>query len=83
MLVLKCFNLPSSPNPPEVVGKKGYVKVDLFRNCSLEQIPSELSGNQHFSSQIISSSLIQLQTLDGYITSQVQWHQYSSSDGMT
>ena len=25
--------------------------MDLFRNCSLEQIPSVLSGNQQFSSQ--------------------------------
>jgi hypothetical protein len=34
-MVLKHFNLPSSP---EVVGKKGYGEVDLFRNCFLEKI---------------------------------------------
>jgi hypothetical protein len=27
-------------HPPELVGKKGYRKVDLFRNGSLEQLPS-------------------------------------------
>jgi hypothetical protein len=29
----------------------GYREVDLFRNSSLEQIPSALSGSQKFSSQ--------------------------------
>jgi hypothetical protein len=39
MMVLKCFNLPFSLHAPEVVEKKGYGEVDLFRNGSLEQLP--------------------------------------------
>jgi hypothetical protein len=39
-------------------------EVDLFRNGSLEQLPSLLSGgNQQLSSQVSSGSLIPLQTL--------------------
>jgi hypothetical protein len=45
-------------HPTEVVGKKGYKEVDLFRNGSLEQILFALSGNWPFSSQVSISSSI-------------------------
>jgi hypothetical protein len=35
-------------------------EVDLFKSGSLEQIPSALSGNQQFSSQVSKGSLIHL-----------------------
>ena len=38
-------------------------EVDLFRNGSLEQIPSALLGNQQFNSQVSSSTLIHSQTV--------------------
>ena len=38
-------------------------EVDLFRNGSLEQIPSVLSENWQFGSQVSSGSLIHSQTL--------------------
>ena len=50
MMVLKCFNLPSSPPPTRGSRKEDIGEVDLFRNGSLEQILSALSGNQQFSS---------------------------------
>lgn len=50
MMVCKCFNPASSPPPTRGRGKEGLLgygwKVDLFRNGSLEQTPSVLSGNQ-------------------------------------
>jgi hypothetical protein len=46
--------------------------VDLFRNGSLEQILSALSGTQQFSSQISSSNSIHSKTLHGYTSGPVQ-----------
>ena len=45
--------------------------MDQLRNGPLEQIPSVLSVNQQFSSQVSSSSSIYSQTLQGYISSVV------------
>jgi hypothetical protein len=53
-----CPLLSSAHHPPEVVERKDMEQVDLFRSGSLEQIPSALSGNQQFSSQVSSSSSI-------------------------
>ena len=53
-MVLKHSNLPPSPPPTSGSRKERlleYRGMDLFRNGSLEQIPSALSGNQQFSSQ--------------------------------
>jgi hypothetical protein len=44
-------------------------EVDLFRNGTLEQIPSVQSGSQQFSLQISSGSFIHLQTLHDYTSS--------------
>jgi hypothetical protein len=49
--------------------------VDLFRNGSLEQLLSVLSGNQQFSSQVHSSSSIILQTPHRYTSSLVRQSQ--------
>ena len=43
--------------------------MDLFRNGSLEQILSALSGNQQFSSRVSSGSSTHSQTLHGYTSS--------------
>lgn len=52
MMVRKRFNPPSSPPSTRGSRKEGLLgyggKVDLFRNGSLEQTPSVLSGNQHW-----------------------------------
>jgi hypothetical protein len=40
-MVLKHFLL--AHHPKEIVEKKVYREIDLFRNSSLEQIPSALS----------------------------------------
>ena len=45
--------------------------MDLFRNGSLEQLTSVLSGNRQLGSQVTSSSTIYLQTLHGYTSSSV------------
>jgi hypothetical protein len=62
--VLKHMNLLSSP-PPTTGSRKetllGYRELDLYRDRSLEQIPSALSGNQQLSSQE-SSAAANLQT---------------------
>jgi hypothetical protein len=45
-------------------------EVDLFKNGPSEQLSSVLSGNQQFSSQVGSGSLIYSQTLHGYTSIQ-------------
>jgi hypothetical protein len=80
MIVLKCFNLPLNP-PPTRGSTKERIRgreVDLFRNGSLEQILSVLSGNQQFSSQVSNSSPIQSPTLHGYTSSSPTLHGYPS-----
>lgn len=62
---------------PEGVEKKGYGEADLFRNCSLEQIPSVWSGNQQLDLQVSNSSSIHLQTLHGYTSGPV-WESLDS-----
>jgi len=53
MMFLKCFSLPCSPPPTRGSGKERIrVAVHPFRNGSLEQLPSVLSGNWQFSSQV-------------------------------
>lgn len=58
--------------PPEVMEKKGYRGVDLFRNGSLRQIPSALSGNQQFSSRETAAQLNTLTKLHRYTSGPVR-----------
>jgi hypothetical protein len=61
-MVLKYINLPFSP--PSITGsekKKDMGEMDLFKNGSLEQLPSLLYGKWQFSSKV--SWLIHLQRL--------------------
>lgn len=81
MMVLKHFIFPCSP--PKVVKKKGYRGSGLVQKLYLEQLLSVLSGNQQFSSQVSSSSLIHSQTLHGYTSSQVQQIWVSNSSDAT
>jgi hypothetical protein len=64
-----------------VVEKKGYQEtreMDLFlKKKILEQIPSALSGNKQFSSQVSSQTSIYLQIFSEYINSPVPQSQDS------
>jgi hypothetical protein len=63
------------------VEKEGYGEVDLFRNSSLEQLPSVLSGNRQFSSQVSSSSSsAHSQALPRYTSSLVQENRDSEQE---
>jgi hypothetical protein len=77
MMVLYALTSFVAYHPPEVVEKKGYKGSGPVSKGSLEQLPSVLSGNWQFSSQVSGSSSIHSQILYGYISSSVQLSQDS------
>ena len=72
MMVLKCFNLPCNPPPTRGSGKERIRRSGPVWKGSLEQLPSVLSGNLQFSSQVSNGRSVHLQTLHRYTSSPVQ-----------
>ena len=76
MMVLKCFNLPDSLPSTKGSGKEriqGWGRSEPVQKGSLEQVPSVLSRNQQFTSQV------SRQQQHDPLANTSQIHQHSSS----